>query len=120
MQVVGERHAWPDKNIVLQRDAFPNMNAAFDGNTMAKAHTFFKKGVIAQIAVFAHDRPGANMGKGPDPGAIANNRARINERLRMNFQDRNDIRLELQTKPKCLNANEKNLRANMGLTQIPK
>mgnify|MGYP001544984881 CR=1 FL=1 len=84
-QIVGERHAWPDKNIVFHRDAGPKINAAFDGDAMSQTNAIFKKCMVAQIAIITDDSPGTDMGKGPDAGAVANNRAGINEGLRVNF-----------------------------------
>jgi len=64
-QVIGEGHAWPHKHVVLQHGTLPQINTAFDGDAVADFNAFFKKGVVAEVAIDADDRAVADMGKRP-------------------------------------------------------
>ena len=63
--VVGEGHARPHKHVVLQHGSLPQINAAFDGDAIAHPHALLKKGVVAEVAIFADDRAVADMGERP-------------------------------------------------------
>lgn len=80
-QVVGEGRARPHKYVVFKDCPFPEIDTTFDGHAIAHPHAFFKKGVVAEIAILADDRAIADMGKRPNPRARADDSPRINEGL---------------------------------------
>jgi len=84
-QVVGEGRAWPDEHVVLQFNAAPQVDAAFDCHAVANPRALLNKCVVAKVAIFPDDRAAANMRERPNPRARAHDSPGINQSLRMKF-----------------------------------
>jgi len=80
--IVSERRVRPDKDIVLQRHAIPELNAALDGDAITDHNIVFDECVIADVAVPADFRAGEHMSESPHPSACPD-RCAFYERIRM-------------------------------------
>jgi hypothetical protein len=62
----------------------PKIDAAFYGYAIADLSPALDECVVANIAIGSHDSAFNDMGKGPDPCALANQRPLFNGRQGMN------------------------------------
>jgi hypothetical protein len=81
--VVCERDVRSDKDIVIQLNAVPELNAALYGNPVANADIVLNKDSIANVAVSADHRIRKQVGECPDARPVADV-GRFAERLRVN------------------------------------
>jgi hypothetical protein len=70
-EVVGKNCVWPDEDIILNHQAIPKRDAAFDRDPIAYAHITFDEGLVTDIAIAANDRARQYMHKCPYSCATA-------------------------------------------------
>ena len=81
--IVRKRRVRADEHVVLDSQAVPELNAAFDRDPIAHHDVVLDEDMIADVAVAADARAAEQVRKGPDAGAVADVDA-VAQRLRMN------------------------------------
>lgn len=76
---VGEYHAWPAENVVLEGYVVVDRHIVLDLHVVADMHAIAYKYVLPQRAVRADHRTSANMHPVPDVAVCADSRALINQ-----------------------------------------
>jgi hypothetical protein len=82
-QVVGEGGVWPNKYVILDLQAFPQVNAALKRYAITNYYALFYKGVVADVAILADLAPGGEMGKGPNLGSSSDFHTWVNQPVRV-------------------------------------
>ncbi len=69
VSIVGKGYIRSDKDIVFQRDSVPDLNPAFNGNTIADNSTPFYEAMRANVTVGSNSGLWQNDTKLPDTGS---------------------------------------------------
>jgi hypothetical protein len=82
-QVIGKYGAGSDKDIVFHGNSIPKANPTLESHPVANGYLSFDKGMIANIAVLAHNCTPDYMCEGPHPSPPPHNNTLINARQGM-------------------------------------
>lgn len=64
--IIGEGCVRANEDVVLDRDAVPQLHPAFHRDAVANDHVVLDEDPVANIAIRANRRPGEDVGKGMD------------------------------------------------------
>lgn len=80
-EVIGERRARADENVVFEDQTIPKIDSGFEGHTVADPNSTLHKGMVADVAVFTDDSTFDEMREGPDAGARPNGHTFVHQRM---------------------------------------